>query len=281
MQKDSKEHTKIVKPGYYKILKQIFCCEDAEEDKAMTFKYDIDACGKREITPKMKKATRSSASATVTRPRHTIVTFRNTPNAWDVTCGDLKQDANGRKGLQNKEREKLAISEKVPRGTRRQTDHCFARVGERFMSTLLERRAVTPRDQRVHVRSRQAGLGAGCSDAGFQGLQKHLPPPQPGCSPRARVAGDGRPPPGPTPTLREGPLPAASTPSGARRFPPRPLTVHPALACGSRGERESGWAPSRWPSAPRPSPQGAMLCSRHPGNRAGSRRHARAASTHT
>lgn len=58
----------------------------------MAFKYDIDACGKREITKKMKKATRSSASATVPRPWHTISTaFRNMPSAWDVAWEGLKE----------------------------------------------------------------------------------------------------------------------------------------------------------------------------------------------
>lgn len=80
MQIDRKYSTTTVKTGQYKNLKQVFCCKDAEKEKAMTFTYDINAHEKREITKKMKKATCSSASVTVTRPWHIIIAFRNMPN---------------------------------------------------------------------------------------------------------------------------------------------------------------------------------------------------------
>lgn len=47
MQNNREYATTTVKPGYHKYLKQI-CCKVAEDEKAMTFKYDIDVCGEKQ-----------------------------------------------------------------------------------------------------------------------------------------------------------------------------------------------------------------------------------------
>lgn len=116
---------------------------------------------------------------------------------------------------------------------------------------------------------------------GFQGLQKYLRPPQPGCSRAARVPGPLRP---GSPVMagllrgarahatpEEGP-PAHGLPHRARpaAFPRTPLLFILRSPAGLGVSERAAGPPSRPLSTSQPGPQRAMLYSRHPGNRAGS-----------